>query len=124
MTPSIEEDPIVLVPVQQRMLLPTLDREEGGTIRCMTNDVLLFDGCGTHTTLGYLKPEFGHVFRQVFEAPLPLQPLSRSCGPVYQASEERRQEGSRRLETLSPRRLEGREEGHQALRIEEDLVCP
>ena len=43
----------------------------------------------------------------------------RSC----EASEERRQEGSRRLETLSPRRLEGREEGHHTLRIEEDLVC-
>ena len=73
-TPSIEKDPIVSVPVQQKMLRPFLDREEGGTVRCMTNDVLLFDGCGTHTTLGYLSPDFGHIFRQVFDASLALLP--------------------------------------------------
>ena len=35
---------------------------------------MLFDGCGTHATLGYLLPEFGLIFREVFDAALALLP--------------------------------------------------
>ena len=56
------------------MIPATLSKESGSTVHCMTNKVLLFDGCGTHTTLGYLLPEYGPVFRQVFDAALALLP--------------------------------------------------
>ena len=73
-TPSIHEEPVYNVLQQQHMLPSTLRLEAGNTTSCTKNTVYIFDGCGTHTTLGFLLPEFGPIFRATFEAALAFLP--------------------------------------------------
>ena len=73
-TPTLEEEPIVKVPNQQKMLISEVDFADGRDIACTRREVLMFDGCGAHTTLGYLRPEFGHIYRKMFDAAIALLP--------------------------------------------------
>ena len=71
-TPSVEVDKIVNVPQQHNMLISSVSIPGGRKVTCARHDVMLFDGCGTHTTLGYMLPEYGLTFRRMFDAALAL----------------------------------------------------
>ena len=57
------------------MVKPLINDRDISTIRCDECTVLIFDGCGTHTTLGYMLPDYGPIFRQMFDASLAMLPV-------------------------------------------------
>ena len=63
------------VPLQQKMILPELVLPEGREdITCVRRSQLMFDGCGAHTTLGYIPSKYGQIFRKSFDAAVALLP--------------------------------------------------
>ena len=56
------------------MIKPVIERRKGDTIHCVERVVVLYDGCGTRTTVGYLLPEYGPIFRQMFDAAMAMLP--------------------------------------------------
>ena len=73
-TPSLRDDPLYEVAQVQKMVKPQIISRDHGPIRCTKSTVMVFDGCSTHTTLGYMLPDYGPIFRQMFDASLAMLP--------------------------------------------------